>query len=342
LLNVENGTVDLSTGTIYPHNRAHRITKICRAAYAPNAQAPLFRKFLARIFRTHPALIDYMQRVIGYAATGLTTEQAFFFMHGGGQNGKTTLFDIATYILGDYAGKAAPDLLMTRDKSAHPCDVADLQGLRLAVASETREGRRFDGARLKELTGETRLKARLMRENFFEFTPTHKVFLYSNHKPIVQETDFGFWRRMRLIPFVESIGEHEKDPDLLDKLKAEADGILAWIVAGAVRWHREGLGTPPEVAAATHEYRTEMDTIGAFLGECCVEDKDAAVYATPIYETYRRWAEEHGERVESQKRFGTLLRERGYRSDRCSRTGRQVWYGIRVNETTTSGRIIFN
>jgi putative DNA primase/helicase len=334
LLNAGNGTIDLSTGELCPHQREDFITKICRAEFHPNAPAPIFHNTLARIFRSHPALIDYIQTAIGYASTGLTVEQVLFFLLGRGANGKTTLIDAVMHSLGDYAAKADPDLLMMRDgSSAHPCNVADLMGRRLVICSETNEGRRFDESRLKDLVGETRLKARFMRENFFEYAATHKVFLYSNHKPLVRGNDFGFWRRMRLIPFVETIADDEKDAGLLAKLRTETAGILAWIVAGAVRWRREGLQTPPEVIDATSEYRTEMDSIGAFIAECCIEGGNLVSYAADLYAAYSKWSDDSGEHALSQKRLGTTLAERGYISERCSYSGRKKWVGIGLKTT---------
>jgi putative DNA primase/helicase len=303
LLNVANGTFDIRTGRLNVHRREDLITKICRARYRPDVPAPTFQAFMHRIFRSTPTLIEYVQRAIGYAATGDVSEQAIFFLYGRGANGKTTLMDAVAYALGDHAAKADPDLLMARDGSpGHPCNIADLMGTRLAICSETAEGRRFDESRLKDLAGETRLKARRMYGEFFEFPATHKIFIYSNHRPLVRGTDHGFWRRLRVIPFVERITDEEKDPGLPAKLQAEADGILAWIVAGAVAWHANGLGAPVEVNAATLDYRAEMDSIGTFISECCIEGRNLKSYAADLYSAYKAWAASAGEHELSQKR----------------------------------------
>lgn len=329
LLNTQSETLDLRTGNSHLHRREDYITKICRVSYA-RVDAPVFKKFLNRIFRTHPALIGYMQKVFGYAATGMTIEQVVFFLYGAGSNGKTTLLDAVQYALGDYSGKADRELLSASDRGSpqHPTNIADLQGKRLVTCSETNDGTRLDEAKLKDLSGETRMKARKMFKDFFEFTATHKIFLYSNHKPIVRGTDHGFWRRMRLIPFIETIADEEKDSKLPEKLQAEASGILAWIVEGCRRWREEGLDFPDEVKKATKLYQEEMDSIGLFIDEDCVE-VDAA-YAIDLYTAYARWCEEAGERPLSQKRLGTQLAERGYVSDRCGKTNRRTWTGIRL------------
>ncbi|HEX8913557.1 MAG TPA: phage/plasmid primase, P4 family, partial [Humisphaera sp.] len=328
LLNCPNGTVDLRTCTLRPHRRADYITKCCAAAYDPAAPRPTFDRFCARVFRTHPELVPFVQKALGYAATGLVTEQVMFFFHGAGANGKTTLLDAACRALGDYAGKVDRDLLAASDRQGHPTNVADLQGMRVAVCSETNEGVRYDEAKMKDLVGETRLKARFMRCDFFEFEATHKIFTYSNHRPLVRGTDHGFWRRMRLVPFVETIGEDEKDTALPDKLRAEWAGVLAWIVEGCRRWRAEGLGVPAEVARATGDYRREMDSIGLFLDEGCVRGERLSAPARDLYAAYVAWTEDAGEKPLSQKRLGMELAKRGLTSDRDSYTGRRVWRGI--------------
>jgi putative DNA primase/helicase len=214
------------------------------------------------------------------------------------------------------------------DGASHPTNIADLMGCRLAVCSETNEGRRVDEAKLKDLVGETRLKARYMRQDFFEFPATHKLFLYSNHRLIVRGQDHGFWRRMREVPFVETIGDDERDARLPEKLQAEADGILSWILAGAVRWYAEGLGCPPEVAAATAAYRTEMDRIGAFLDEQCITGERLEASARDLYAAYTRWCESAGEKPLSQTRLGMELTNRSLERGRDSYSGRIIWRGI--------------
>ena len=237
-------------------------------------------------------------------------------------------------VLGDYAAKTDPDLLMQRQGSAaHPTNIADLKGLRLGVCSETNEGKQIDESRLKDLSGETRVKGRFCYGDFFQFTLTAKFFLYSNHRPIVRGTDHGFWRRMRLIPFVENISEEEKDTELPDKLKAEADGILAWIVQGAVAWYRDGLGDCPEVTDATTAYRTEMDSIGLFIADACIEGSGLKSYAADLYAAYSAWTIDAGEHPLSQKRLGTALAERGFKPDRCTYSNRRMWLGVGLKAT---------
>jgi putative DNA primase/helicase len=331
LLNCPNGTVDLRTGELKSHRREDFLTKITGIEYHPDAQAPIFTAMLKRIFRSNPSVIPFGQRAIGYSATGLVREQCVFFAYGRGRNGKTTFIDAVMNVLGDYAAKADPDLLMMRDGSpAHPTNIADLMGSRMAVCSETGDGRRFDESRFKDLSGETRIKARFLYGDFFQIDATWKIWMYSNHRPVVRGTDLGFWRRMKVIPFLETISDDECDPDLPHKLKSEAAGILAWIVRGAVAYHREGLCEPAEVKAAVADYRSQMDSLGTFLAEHCTEGDRISVYSADLYATYSKWCESAGEHAVSQKKLGTNLAERGYVSERCSYSGRMKWLGIGI------------
>lgn len=272
--------------------------------------------------------------MFGYSATGLTTEQILVFLYGTGANGKTTLLDAIGHAMGDYFAKDDRELLAHSEGGTHPTNIADLMGKRVVVCSETNAGRRFDEAKLKDLVGETVLKARKMRQDFYQFRATHKLFLYSNHRMVVRGQDHGFWRRMREVPFIETIGDgtdgkpNERDPKLPARLQEEAAGVLAWIVAGAAKWYAEGLGCPPEVTNATNSYRSEMDAIGAFIDESCVTGDGLEATARELYAAYTKWAEDSGERPLSQTRFGTELGNRGMVSGRDSYTGRKTWSGI--------------
>lgn len=329
LINLQNGTFNVATGELQPHRREDFITRICLGAYNQTARGEVFRKFVAETFRSQPELVPWMQKAIGYAATGSVGEQAVFFPYGHGGNGKTTLFNAAMHSLGDYAGKAPEGILMARRDSQHPCEIAALVGKRLVVCSESREGARFDSARLKDLSGETSGTTRGIGQDFFDFRITFKLFLYSNHLPAVTDTSHGFWRRVKLIPFIDAVGENEKDQSLPQKLEAEVDAIVTWIVDGAVLWHREGLGTTPAIIAATKTYRDESDIVGGFLADRCEEGTgvDFRVDATPLYLTYVQHMRDIGEEPITQTRFGRALRERGFRS---MKSGVVHWIGLKL------------
>ena len=182
---------------------------------------------------------------------------------------------------------------------------------------------------VKQLTGQDKIKARFMRQDFWEFHPTHKVFLVANHKPTVRGTDHAIWRRIKMVPFDVVIPKKDQDPRLPEKLREELPGVLAWAVRGCLEWKREGLGEPEEVRSATEGYRVEQDTLGQFLeGDRCVVDPRASVGATPLYNSYKAWCEESGEDQVTQTRFGLQLKERGFEKARDPETRRQTWHGI--------------
>jgi putative DNA primase/helicase len=193
--------------------------------------------------------------------------------------------------MGDYASTAAPGLLMAKPYEEHPTQIADLLGKRLVVTVETQEGRRFSEAVFKWLTGGDQLKARFMKQDFFEFEATHKFAIAANHKPVVTDITESFWRRLRLVPFNVQIPRAEQDKNLVQKLKAEANGILAWIIEGAVRWWEHGLPEPEEITTATEDYRGEQDFLAPFLHECCAvaNDKDAEAQVSKLYAAYAQW-----------------------------------------------------
>jgi putative DNA primase/helicase len=311
LLVTGNGTLDLKTGLLRPSERRDFITLGTRVPFDPAATCPAFEGFLRRIFRKNPDLIPFIQRAVGYSLTGDTGEQCLFLLHGSGANGKSTLLSVIEGILGDYARQAAPDLLTAKTGDRHPTEIADLHGARLVSTSETGEGRRLAESLVKQMTGGDRMKGRRMHQDFFEFAPTFKLWLCTNHLPQIRGTDAGIWRRIRLIPFLETITDNEKDPTLPTKLRAEAPGILAWAVRGCLAWQANGLRPPSIVTATTADYRASEDTLGAFLAERCNLGDGLSAGATELYKAYREWAEENGEFTHTQTRFGRLLTERG-------------------------------
>lgn len=329
LLNCTNGTLDLRTGTLRPHDQKDLITKRVGCAYNIDADAPRFEAFLEQIL-PDPEVRLFVQAYAGYCLTGLTTEQILVFAYGVGANGKTTLIQALLGVLGDYAKQAEPDLLLDRD-NAHPTGVADLQGARLVVSSEIEDGRSLAEASVKQLTGGDRIKARYMRQDFFEFEPTHKIFVATNHKPRVRGTDHAIWRRIRLVPFSQVIDKADQDPGLPDALREEASGILTWMVAGCQLWQTHGLPIPAVIAAATDAYRAEEDRVGAFLEECCETDPNAYEAAGDLYAAYTAWVEANGERPLSQKRFGSRLTERQLDRQRLGAAQRWHWIGIRLS-----------
>lgn len=332
LLNVENGTLDLRTGELREHRRGDLITKLCPVAFDLAAGCPTWLGFLDRIFDESEPLIGFVQRLLGYCLTGSTRDHILAIFHGRGANGKSTLLTTTISILGgDYAIKCAPDLLMLRRGDHHPTERADLFGKRLVAAVETAEGQRLNEPLVKDLTGGDRQRARRMREDFWEFAPTHKLILATNHKPVVKDTTISTWRRLRLVPFVVQLPDAEQDKALGERMvEHEAAGILAWIVRGCLEWQRNGLAEPPEVMAATQEYRISQDVLARFLEECCIIGRSGRERASTLYGAYKQWAEKAGENAVSQRRFGEAVSERGFRREKA---GVYWWTGLALNAT---------
>ena len=334
LLNCPNGTLDLRTGELRPHKREDLITKMVSITYDPEATCPKWEAFLDHIMAGNQNLIRFIQRAVGYSLTGDVSEQCFFMCYGTGANGKTVFLRTLLALMDEYGKPMDPELLMAHTGEVHPTIRADLMGTRLAVAIETEEGRRLNETLTKWLTGGDKLKARFMRQDFFEFEPTHKIWLATNHKPVIRGTDLAIWRRIRLIPFNVTIPPGEQDIRLPQKLREELPGILSWAVRGCLEWQKHGLGVPEEVKNATEGYRAEMDVIAQFLDEACVINPMAKARASDLYKSYTAWCEENGERALSQRSFGMRLTERGFRREVSNSV--RWWYGLGLLQGDTN------
>lgn len=336
LFNCANGTIDLTTGELRPHDRADYLTQCSPVEYHPDAQAPTFLRFLGEIMLDRDELVDYLQRAFGYSISGDVSAQVWHLLIGEGSNGKTTLIEALEYVIGDYAATMEPESItitgQRRDAAAPSPDIAKLKGVRFTKITETEEGARIAPARIKKLSGGDELSARYLNKNIFEFHPTHKLWLYTNHRPEARETTHAFWRRVRYVPFDMNLRDHpeRKDETLPQKLRAEAEGILAWLVRGALRWQSDGLAAPALMTDAAEGYRADMDVLAAFLRDCCKVGPEFEVRATPLYEEYKRWSEENGERPRTQRKFGQALNERGFGTRMNNGT---VRLGLRLLDT---------
>jgi putative DNA primase/helicase len=362
-LNTENGTVDLRTGTLRPHRPEDLLSKMIPLRYDQHAECPQFMAFLFRIMGSHPdasegdninaeQMVSYLQKAFGCAATG-KPEKLLFVLYGEGNNGKTTLLEVIRDALGDkeYAGQVQVDSLMIRPKEAVSSnavntDLADLQGCRFVSSSEVEQGQRLSLSRVKYLTGLGQIKARRLRENMITFQPTYKLFLDCNHRPVITDPNDAIWNRVKCIPFKIQIPKDEIDKDLPTKLRTELPGILFWIVEGAVLYHREGLGDPPDVTAATEQYRQESDRLKEFFEDRCVLARtgDGASWkrdgcwlpVSDLYAAYASWAEATGNKYPlSKDSFDERLQKLGRKRDRVRPDGGRdakqirVWLGIR-------------
>ena len=342
LLNVANGTVDLCSGALRPHRREDLLTKRVDIPYDPQAACPLWTATLDRVLNNNSNLTSFFQRAVGYSLTGITREQTLFFLHGLGANGKSTITRTMLTTVGAYGTQAEPELLLAKRGDRHPTGVADLQGRRMVVSTEVEQGARMAEVLVKQLTGEDRIKARLMRQDFFEFEPSFKLWLVANHKPQIRGTDHAIWRRILLIPFVVTIPESARDKHLLSKLKAELPGILSWAVQGCLDWQRQGLAPPDEVLAATNAYRGEMDVVAGFLDDECVLDANIKVRVKDLYEAYTQWCHRSNENALPKNDFRGRLIERGLAAPQKSTGGDMHWFGIGLKTvvgTLTSGKV---
>ena len=331
LLNAANGTVDLRTGKLRAHQRGDLLTHNTGIDYDPTAECPTFIQFLHDVFNGDTDLIEFIRRAVGYTLTGDVREQFMLICHGSGSNGKSVFLNVLQRLLGELALQAAPDLLMSTDAHRHPTEQADLYGRRAVVCQETEQNRRFNEVLVKQLTGGDKVRARRMREDFWQFDPTWKIWLSTNHKPEIRGTDHAIWRRIRLIPFDITFhdpghGWPEKDPTMEERLRAEMSGILTWAVQGCLAWQRDGLPIPAAVQAATNAYREQQDIFAAWISDRCIESRTATASAADLYASYSAWCADNGERPEPQRRFGMRLTERGF--ERQRRMVGHFWIGI--------------
>jgi putative DNA primase/helicase len=328
LLNVRNGTIDLRTGNLQAHRAENLITKMAHAEYDPKADCQLWKKFIREIMNYNGDLIRFIQTAVGWAVTGDTSEQSMFILFGSGANGKSTFLNTIMNLLGDYAIATPTETFMKRNTDQITNDIARLRGTRFVTTTEAEQGRRLSEPLIKQITGNDKMTARFLYGEYFNFSPTFKIFMATNHKPLIKGTDHGIWRRIKLVPFTTTIPEEKQDRDLESKLAGEGPGILNWILEGTMRWCNEGLKTPPVVSSATDEYRGEMDVIGNFIKELCVQGPGCSIRARELFKVYQDWCDENNEHACSERLFGLRLKELGVEQFRQG-DGR-YWRGLGV------------
>ena len=311
-LNTPGGVIDLKSGALAPHDPKNYFTKITAVEYSENADCPRWTAFLDDIFGGDKDLIRYVQKAVGYSLTGATSEQCAFFLYGTGRNGKSTFLDIIRDIFGDYAANIQPETIMVRSNqsTAINSDIARLKGARLVTSVEPNEGVRINEGLLKQLTGDDTVTARKLYGDEFEFKPEFKLWMATNHKPVIRGTDTGIWRRIHMIPFTCVIPEGKVDRRLKYKLAAEMTGIFRWAVEGCLLWQKEGLKMPRAVLEEVREYRREMDVISAFVEYKCTVGKGLSVKSSQLFAAYLNWAEQNNEYRMSSTKFGMELAKR--------------------------------
>lgn len=306
LLNTESGYVDLSSGELHDHDIDKKFSHQTVAEYSDNVDAPLWEKFLNQIFNSDEELIHYVQKAIGYSFTGSVDEQCLFILNGRGRNGKSVFSNVVSDVAGNYAKQMNVQTIVAKKNQSGSAnsDIARLEGARIVTSSELNEGDRFDESLVKQLTGGDKILARFLYGSEFEYKPKFKIWMATNHLPIIRGTDDGIWRRIKIIPFNIQIPKEKVDKKLEYKLKAEYTGILNWIVQGAIMWQQEGLEDPEAVRQVIENYRAEMDPLDAFLEECCTTGQNYSIKAREMYDAYHEWAKESEEYKMSLNKFG--------------------------------------
>jgi putative DNA primase/helicase len=322
LLNVQNGTIDLHTRTLRPHNPDDLITRVCKASYCPDVATPLWNDTLNR-FQTSDN-IAFLQRSLGLACSGLTDKAFWFFYGASGDNGKSTITATVATVLGDYSARISLEVLTSKRRGPGEEDqLASLAGARMVVGNEV-AATALNATLIKDLSGEMdSIKTKFMGQSTFEFRPKFKLFLYGNKKPELDATDPALWNRVNCVPFERSIPKSEQIKNFSAKLAAEYDGILTWLVDGFAAYQHEGLNPPAAVTEATNDYRNEMDTLGQFIAACCVVNPKAQQLVSELREAYEKYSDSKA----SPKTFGRELKARGFVEGQDGK-GRRTYRGI--------------
>lgn len=305
LLNVQNGYIDLKTGELHNHDKEKYFSKIASIEYTDKIDYPLWDDFLMQIFDGNRELINYMQRAVGYSLSGSTEEQVMFILYGNGRNGKSVFLDIITEMLGNYTTNIQPQTLMVKPMSGSAnSDIARLQGARLVTTTEPNDGMRFDEGLVKQVTGGDKVTARFLYGDEFDYHPEFKLWMATNHKPIIRGTDDGIWRRMVIIPFTVQIPDHQVDKNLKYKLRREMTAILNWAVEGYQEWRRTGLNEPDLIKQQRGDYRREMDPVEQFIEDCCIRKDGERAKGSLLYQTYKEWATDNHQYMMNHIKFG--------------------------------------
>ncbi len=328
---VRNGMIDLRTGHLRAASPNDLATKQAGTSFDPLATCPHFEQTVLMAFAGDQSLIDFFQRVCGYLLYGGIREQLFFFCHGTGANGKSTILNIIQSVMGDYAVSLPTETLMAgkRDATAASPDLMMLRGARLAMATETEDGHRLAEARIKQLTGGDPITARALYGSFITYLPTAKLIMVGNHKPQITGVDVAIWRRVLQLPFEVTIPAIQRDPNLPEKLLHEMPGILAWMVRGCLAWQQNGLTPPAAVLAATNAYKAESDLLGEWLAECCNQNPFGVTAVRDLYPAYRNWVIRNGHQPWSSTRWGRLMAGRFTKGRNAS--GQTTYAGLDLN-----------
>jgi putative DNA primase/helicase len=332
LLGVQNGVVDLRAGLLLPNKPELLITRFCDANFDLAAQCPRWLDFLNQVFEGDTETIESVQRLLGYTLTGLVTEEIMVICYGYGSNGKSVFSNVVHRILGGYSRTAPSSMLAARrpDDTGARNDLAAIAGARYVSINELQSGDRIDEQTVKLLAGREPIAARFLYQELFEYAPTFTAWIRTNHKPTVSGEDDGIWRRLVLLPFRRKFTDEEKDPCLEDKLMAERNGILRWIVEGTGKYLKDDLKLSPLIRREHSSYRTESDFLGEFLNEITERDPQQRILQSRLFSAWKLWCESNGLRYSSKKSFTQRLCDRGISTSKSNGLAYYVGVGLLV------------
>lgn len=316
MLNCNNGTVNVLTGELKPHDKKDRISKLIKVDYDPEAKAPFWEQTFELIFDGHRDLIEYMQRALGYSITGCQDERCFFIAWGElGSNGKSTILETIQDILGTGYAQMSDLVVITSSTVDNrvSSSLAKLQGARFVAMNEAEENQKLSEALIKQLTGGDSIQACWKYKNPFEYKPQFKLWIRTNEKPVIRSQNNAIWDRVKLIPFDKSIPKDKKLPrsEVDEKFNQEVQGILNWLIQGAILWKQEGgLHDPSSITVAVQGYRTESNIVKIFADECLVEAPGKSTKMSEIYAAYSGWSKDSGEKyIMSKTKFTQRLQK---------------------------------
>jgi len=326
LFNCKNGIVNLKSGSFNPHMKEDYITKQNNVKYNPEAACPIWNNFLKIIMNNNQYMIGYLQQIVGYSLTGDTKEQCMFIFTGTGANGKSTFLETVKSLMTEYSASASTSTFMQKQFASIPNDLAALKGKRIVSTSEPDKGFKLSESTVKQLTGSDTITARFLQQEFFDYKPEFKIFMLTNYLPQINGTDYGIWRRIRVIPFEISIPQEQQDKDLFNKLQSELSGILNWAIKGCLEWQKYGLQTPNKVKIHTKSYKNDMDIISNFITDCCYIDKTMKITKGDLYSAYTQWCIDNKYEAEGKNSLSKHLITKGYKDDRNSKA--RYWIGL--------------
>jgi len=331
MLCITNGMIDFTDCSYRRFDRDAHITKMANVAMVRGAVSKAWNRFLQDVI-PDPDTRDFIQRAVGYSVTGHTTEEKVFFVHGSGRNGKTTFINTLLNMLGDYAAQASSNVLMQKENTGPNNELYVLRGKRLVAATETGENKRLDENLMKRLTGMDWVSVNPKYKTETVFMPVWKIWLSTNHEPVITGEDIAIWERIIKVPFMVRI----RKPDVELKLRLlnsfeERSGILNWVLEGVRRWHEDGLVLPKEIKDATHDYKSEQSAIERFIKDKCKFGISCIVVKSYLYKEYVKWCKINKQIPKTKNSFGRIMNEKGFNSIR--KTNERYWIGIDIRNS---------